>query len=90
MVTWAGVISGLSKQSKRGMPYAQQAYQLWKELESTGLQAGNPSAHAAGRYALHAAFELFLSLRLSCHRSPKSYRGLNQAGVRLLGACNVP
>ena len=48
VVTWAGVISGLSKQSKRGMPYAQQAYQLWKELESTGLQAGNPSAHAAG------------------------------------------
>ena len=49
VVTWASVISGLLKQSKKGMPYAQQAYQLWKELESSGLQAGNASAHAAGR-----------------------------------------
>jgi len=48
VVTWTSVISSLSKQSKRGMPYAQQAYQLWKELESSGLQAGNASAHAAG------------------------------------------
>ena len=47
-MTWAGMISGLSKQSRRGVPCAQQAYQLWKQLETSGLHTGNASAHAAG------------------------------------------
>lgn len=52
VVTWAGVISGLTKESKKGMPFAHQAYQLWKELEGSGLQAGNVTAHAAGEAQL--------------------------------------
>ena len=49
VVTWTTIISGLSKHSKRGMPYAQQAYQLWKQLEASGEQTGNAAAHAAGK-----------------------------------------
>lgn len=63
-MTWAGVISGLSKQSRRGAPCAQQAYQLWKQLESSGLHTGNASAHAAGGRPAHSLILYLLQERL--------------------------
>ena len=48
VVTWSGLISGLSKQRRRGTPSAQHAYELWKELEASGRAANNAPAYAAG------------------------------------------
>jgi hypothetical protein len=54
VVTRAALISGLSRARRRGAPCAQQAYELWKELEASGDAASNACAYAAG-----ASLEVF-------------------------------
>lgn len=48
VITWSSVISSLSKQRRKGAPFAQLAYKLWKELEASGLATGNAALYAAG------------------------------------------
>ena len=60
ITTWCYLISALSKSSKRkGWPYAENAYKLWKELEGTDYVKGNIDAsyYATGNFA-HSHQEL--------------------------------
>ncbi len=61
VITWSSVISSLSKQRRKGTPFAQLAYKLWKELEATGLATGNAALYAAGVGAVTVIqFSVFL------------------------------
>lgn len=48
VITWSSMISSLCKQRRKGAPFAQLAYKLWKELEASGLATGNAALYAAG------------------------------------------
>ncbi|CAL8460726.1 g257 [Coccomyxa elongata] len=51
VITWSSMISSLCKQRRKGAPFAQLAYKLWKELEASGLATGNAALYAAGMNA---------------------------------------
>jgi hypothetical protein len=80
VVTWTTIISGLSKHSKRGMPYAQQAYQLWKQLEASGEQTGSAAAHAAGE----ALFSMTLLKEALLFRVHSQHLQVSPTGIRTL------
>lgn len=48
VITWSSVISSLCKQRRKGAPFAHLAYELWRELDASGLATGNAALYAAG------------------------------------------
>ena len=52
------MISSLCKQRRKGAPFAHLAYELWRELDASGLATGNAALYAAGGEALSHSFML--------------------------------
>ena len=95
LVTWCGLISGLGRQCRKGVPFQQQAYDLWHELKLSGTPLDDKAAYCTGKCVVTTPGLVVMTVpimarmlsNLGEHRSHYACASVRQGGVMQSVAC---